>query len=141
MNRRGVSPFVHLDVTGVGRPIRDMLDEGLGGCDHLLSAVSITSGMNLRPQLLGSPEISVGKEYLVSRLQVLLDRDRVALPDDKESRALVRELQDFELRASASGMTSGAFRIGSHDDLAIALGLACLFDPSGQQVRYFPAPW
>ena len=71
---------------------------------------------------------------------LLLDRDRVALPDDKESIALVRELQDFELRASASGMTSGAFWTGSHDELAIALGLACLFDPSGQKVRYFLAP-
>jgi hypothetical protein len=61
------------------------------------------------------------------------------LPNDKEFAALVRELQEFELRASASGMTSGAFRTGSHDDLAVALGLACLFDPSGQRVRYFPA--
>jgi hypothetical protein len=26
-------------------------------------------------------------------------------------------------------------------DMATALGLACLFDPSGQQVRYFPAMW
>jgi len=80
-------------------------------------------------------------EFRRSRRLVLLDHGRVALPNDKESAALVRELQDFELRASASGMTSGAFRTGSHDDLAIALGLACLFDPSGQQVTYWPAPY
>jgi hypothetical protein len=38
-------------------------------------------------------------------------------------------------------VTSRAFRTGSHDDLAVALGLAVLFDPIGQQVRYFKAPW
>jgi hypothetical protein len=65
-----------------------------------------------------------------------LDQGRILLPDDKESRALVRELQDFELRASAAGVASGAFRTGSHDDLAIALGLSCLYDATGQSVTY-----
>jgi hypothetical protein len=54
----------------------------------------------------------------------------------------MRELQDFELRvARASGMIAGAFKTGSHDDLAVALGLCCLYDPSRATVRYFPAPW
>jgi hypothetical protein len=141
LNARGHVPFLLVDVTGVGRPVVDALREGLEGADCTLSAVTLTGGMNLRPTNLGAPEASVGKEYLVSRMQVLLDQERVLLPDDKESRALVRELQDFELRASASGLASGAFRTGAHDDLAIALGLACLFDPSGQSVRYWPAPW
>jgi hypothetical protein len=141
LNARRIVPFLFVDVTGVGRPVVDALSEGLEGSDCYLSAVSLTGGMALRPTNIGAPEVTVGKEYLVSRMQVLLDHDRVLLPDDKESRALVRELQDFELRASASGVASGAFRTGAHDDLAIALGLACLFDPSGQGVRYWPAPW
>jgi hypothetical protein len=141
LNVRKVTPYLFVDCTGVGRPVVDLLREGLDGADCCLSAVTLTGGMNLRPTNIGNPEVSVGKELLVSRLQVLLDRERILLPDDKESRALVRELQDFELRASASGITSGAFRTGSHDDLAVALGLAVLFDPSGEQVRYFPAPY
>jgi hypothetical protein len=141
MNARKVAPYLFVDCTGVGRPVVDLLREGLDGADFCLSAVTLTGGTNLRPSNIGNPEVSVGKELLVSRLQVLLDRERILLPDDKESRALVRELQDFELRASASGMTSGAFKTGSHDDLAIALGLAVMFDPSGQSVTYSPAPW
>jgi hypothetical protein len=136
-----ITPYVHVDVTGVGRPVSDMLREGLDGTDYYLSAVTLTSGTALRPTGMGSAEVSVGKEHLVSRLQVLLDRGRILLPEDKESRALVRELQDFELRASASGMASGAFKAGAHDDLAIALGLAVLYDPSRAQVRYFRHPW
>jgi hypothetical protein len=141
VNRRAITPYVHVDVTGVGRPVSDMLREGLDGTDYYLSAVTLTSGTALRPTGMGSAEVSVGKEHLVSRLQVLLDRGRILLPEDKESRALVRELQDFELRASASGMASGAFKAGAHDDLAIALGLAVLYDPSRAQVRYFRHPW
>ncbi len=141
VNRRGIVPSLSVDVTGVGRPVTDMLREGLDGTDYHLSAVTLTSGTALRPSGMGSAEVSVGKEHLVSRLQVLLDRGRILLPEDKESRALVRELQDFELRAQASGMIAGAFKTGSHDDLAIALGLCCLYDPSRATVRYFPAPW
>jgi hypothetical protein len=141
VNRRGIVPYLHVDVTGVGRPVTDMLREGLEGSDYYLSAVTLTSGTTIRPRGMGSAEVSVGKEHLVSRLQVLLDHARILLPDDKESRALVRELQDFELRASAAGMTSGAFKTGSHDDLAVALGLAVLHDPSRDRVRYFGPVW
>jgi hypothetical protein len=141
VNLRGITPYVHVDVTGVGRPVSDMLREGLDGTDYYLSAVTLTSGTALRPTGMGSAEVSVGKEHLVSRLQVLLDRGRILLPEDKESHALVRELQDFELRAQASGMIAGAFKTGSHDDLAVALGLCCLYDPSRATVRYFRAPW
>jgi hypothetical protein len=142
VNLRGAKPYVHVDVTGVGRPVADTLRDGLDGTDYYLSAVSITSGTTLKPQGLGAPEVSVGKERLVSRLQVLLDHGRILLAaDDKESRALVRELQTFELRAQASGMKAGAFKTGTHDDLAVALGLAVLYEPSRSVVRYFKVPW
>jgi hypothetical protein len=59
----------------------------------------------------------------------------------RESRALVRELKDFDLKATATGITAGAFRTGTHDDLAIGLGLATLYDPSRWQVRNVPSPW
>ncbi len=140
LNRRGTVPYVNVDVTGVGRPVTDMLREGLEGSDYYLSAVTLTAG-TIKPKGMGASETSIGKEHLVSRLQVLLDHERILLPDDKESRALARELQDFELRDSASGMTSGAFKTGSPDDLAVALGLAVMHDPSGQPLRYFVPPW
>jgi hypothetical protein len=52
------------------------------------------------------------------------------------------ELRVYEVRVSEDAkLSAGAFKTGMHDDMATALGLACLFDPSGQQVRYSPAPW
>ena len=38
-------------------------------------------------------------------------------------------------------LSAGAFKTGTHDDMATVLGLTCLFDPSGQQVRYLPNPF
>jgi len=105
-----------------------------------LSAVTILAGDYLRGSL-GSNEVCCGKEYLVSRLQVLLDHGRIRLPRGRESRALVRELKDFDLKATATGMQAGAFRTGTHDDLAIALGLATLYDPSRWEVTEVPSPF
>jgi hypothetical protein len=56
VNRRGVKPYVHVDTTGTGRPVTDMLHEGLDGTNFTMSAVTITSGTKLKPQLLGAPE-------------------------------------------------------------------------------------
>jgi hypothetical protein len=80
MNARGVTAFVHVDVTGLGRPISHLLREGLEGFSYYLSAVTITTGTALRPMGMGAAEISVGKEHLVSLLQVLLDHGRILLP-------------------------------------------------------------
>ena len=54
LNARGITPYVHVDVTGVDRPVTDLLREGLEGFTSQLSAVTITSGTGLRPMGMGS---------------------------------------------------------------------------------------
>lgn len=62
---------------------------------------------------------------MVSRLTSLLETGRVKLGDTPQRQALVEELRDFEFRVSAAGNYQADARLGSHDDLITALGLAC----------------
>jgi hypothetical protein len=75
--------------------------------------------------------VSVGKAFLVNKLQTLLQWDRLVLPArSPEAESLRRELLDYEIRIdSDSNDKYGAFKVGSHDDLVTALGLAVLDDP------------
>ena len=75
---------------------------------------------------------------LVGRLWITTDSGVARLDDPYSDHP---RLVVYTTASGLAGMTSGAFRTGSHDDLAIALGLACLFDPSGQAVRYWPNPY
>jgi hypothetical protein len=56
---------------------------------------------------------------------VLLQTGRVHLPGTAEARALARELEAYEIRVTENANdTYGAFKVGTHDDLVTALGLA-----------------
>jgi hypothetical protein len=71
----------------------------------------------------------LGKAWLVSRLQALLQGGRLHLPRTAAAEALGRELMDYEIRIDANANdTYGAFKLGSHDDLVTALGLCCQED-------------
>lgn len=106
-----------------------------------MSAVTFTGGHVLKGSL-GSYDIAMPKPLLVSRLQALLQSRRIQMPDTSQTRALAAELRVYEVRISEdANLSAGAFKTGTHDDMATALGLGCLFDPSGQHVRYSPAPW
>jgi hypothetical protein len=51
------------------------------------------------------------------------------LPDSDEARTLAQELQDYEIRVSEDANDRyGAFKVGTHDDLVTALGLAVQLD-------------
>jgi hypothetical protein len=140
LNRRGVTPYLLADSTGVGVAGLDIVRAALVDADVLISAVTFTGGDKLRGNL-GSPEISMPKAVLVSRLQALLQTGRVRMPDNSRTRALAEELARYEVRISdAAHLQAGAFG-AAHDDLATALGLSVLFDPSREQVTYWPAPY
>jgi hypothetical protein len=78
----------------------------------------------------------LGKAYLVSRLQALLQTQGILLPPDHpEARAMADELKVYEIRVDTNANdTYGAFKVGTHDDLATALGLAVLDDPRDYRV-------
>jgi hypothetical protein len=117
-----ILPTIWLDATGVGQPVVDLLTEtGLPA-----TAVYFTYGDRLTENR-QARTVSLGKALLVSRLQVLLQSRRMHLPRTPEARVLAEELLDYEIHVSEQANdTYGAFRVGSHDDLVSALGLAVL---------------
>lgn len=109
---------VYADATGVGLPAVELMR--MAGVR--VHAVLFTYG-DRRTQ--DGLNITLGKGFLVSRLQALLQSDRLHLPKTAEAEATARELQDYEIHTDPDGDSKfGAFKTGAHDDLVTALGLA-----------------
>lgn len=112
-----------IDATGVGRPVVDLMT----AAGVPVTAVTFTHGdRRTEGWRDGSKEVTLGKAWLVSRLQVLFQTNRLHLPArHPEADAMLRELLDYEIKIDANAHDSyGAFRTGAHDDLVTALGLA-----------------
>lgn len=109
---------LYVDATGVGQPVMDLLK----GAGVRATAVYFTHGDRRTKDDAG---IKLGKAYLVSRLQALLQTERIHLPDTPEARQLAKELLDYEIRIEENANDKyGAFKVGTHDDMVTALGLA-----------------
>lgn len=121
---------VVVDGTGVGTAAVDILRDALRDYACPVTAVSFVYGdsLNVRP---GAREGTLGKSFLVSRLQALFQTGRIELRRDHPRAATMKqELLDFEIRVNdRANEQSGAFKVGSHDDMVVALGLATLFEP------------
>jgi hypothetical protein len=114
------SPLV-VDQTGVGRAVVDMLRQAAGW----VVPVTITGGHAVTRVEDGS--YHVPKKELVTCLQVVMQARRLqiarSLPD---AALLVRELQNFQVKiTAAANETYGVWRDGQHDDLVLAVALAC----------------
>jgi hypothetical protein len=112
-----------VDSTGVGRPVVDMLHEmGLSPI-----GVTITSGLNSGSD--GEGGYTVPKRDLVSNLQVLLQTGRLKISEALPDAAMLRdELLRFQVKITPAGNdTYAAWREGAHDDLVLALALACWY--------------
>jgi hypothetical protein len=121
--KAGAVPVVFVDATGVGQGPCDLLTEA--GVRH--TPVYFTHG-DKRTEEAGT--VKLGKAWLVSRLQALLQTGRIHLPRSTEAEALAAELLDYEIRVDEDGNDKyGAFKVGTHDDLVTALGLAVQVAP------------
>lgn len=122
LERTGQRPSLFLDATGVGQPVVGVLS--LYRVPAWLMAVYFTYGDRRIVEHAG--QVTLGKAWLVSRLQALFQGGRLHLPPGHpEAETLTRELLDYEIRVDKNANdTYGAFRVGSHDDLVTALGLA-----------------
>lgn len=71
--------------------------------------------------------INVPKRDLVSVIQVLLQTKRLKIPTLlPEAQILLEEMTNFQVKISLAGNDSyGAWREGTHDDLLLAVALAC----------------
>lgn len=114
------------DATGVGRPVIDLLRQSFSS--SRLHALTITAGtVETKDKQDDVTYWTVPKRILVSTVQVLLQSNQLkiasALP---EAATLVRELQNFQVKITDSAHdTYGAWREGEHDDLVLAVALAC----------------
>jgi Terminase RNaseH-like domain len=125
----GKAPTLYVDATGVGTPIVDVLKAaGVGGLVRL-KAVYFTHGDRRKVE---RGEVKLGKAWLVSRMQALLQSGLLHLPRNAKAEVLGKELLDYEIRVTEDANERyGAFRVGTHDDLVTALGLATQEDRGG----------
>src|SRR3712207_4721888 len=112
---------VYLDATGGGENLADELHATAG-----LRVVRCTFNHGDRRVKKSRYEISIGKAWLVGRLQALAKSQRIHLPPDHHDAWVMREeLLNYEIRVSEDAHTKyGAFRVGTHDDYVTALGEA-----------------
>jgi len=126
--RAGSYPELYVDATGVGTPVVDALRAA--GIDARLIPVYFNHG-DRRTPVEGGAEVRLGKAFLVSRMQALLQGELLHLPRTPEAEVLAEELLEYEIRVSEDANDKyGAFRVGTHDDLVTALGLAVQKDPA-----------
>jgi hypothetical protein len=109
---------LYVDATGLGQPVVDLLRAA--GAEPI--ACYFAYGERRTRQ---GREVRLGKQWMVSRLQALAQTNRLHLPRTSEAEAARYELLDYEIRVSEDGHDNyGAFKVGKHDDLVTALGLA-----------------
>ncbi len=126
--------FCLIDVTGVGRPVYDDLCGEAKLYEQaqriIIKPITFSHGEKYHPTT-----GLLGKAFLVSRLQSLLQGERIHAPDTPEVKATVEELKVYEIKVDTDGTDTYGAKTGKHDDLATALGLSCLEDPYGMQAR------
>jgi hypothetical protein len=114
-----------VDYTGVGRPVVDMFRRH-SAMPVRIVPISITAGERWTWDK-ATQAYHVPKRELVSVLQVLLQKERLkiarAIPD---AAVMAKELQNFKVKITASANeTFGAWRDGQHDDIVLAVAMAC----------------
>jgi hypothetical protein len=106
-----------VDATGVGAPVVDMLRAAQLGCS--MSAYVITGGDY-------SSGEAVSKRDLMAGVLLLLEQRQLEIGKLREGARLMKELTDVRLASHGLGRYRvGAEGAGEHDDLVIALALAC----------------
>jgi hypothetical protein len=134
-----------IDVTGVGQAIYDMVRKGIseqinGINDLTLAQKEQLKRVSLQPisfvhgEKYNRSRGTLGKSFLVSKMQALLQYRRVDLPATDEAKATCDELLVYETRINDKGNDQYGAKTGAHDDLATALCLSCLEDPYALQV-------
>ena len=112
---------VVVDQTGVGRAVVDMMRRAVGW----VVPVTITGGHAVT--MSEDRSFHVPKKELVTCLQVVMQSRRLRIARGlHEAALLVRELQQFQVKiTTAANETFGVWREGQHDDLVLAVALAC----------------
>lgn len=109
-----------VDGSGVGRPVVDLFRKEL----RRVIAVTITAAGKAHRDEQNYWRVS--KRDLIGGLQVALQTERLRIAAGiAEAPVLVHELQNYEVRITDSANDTYNARTGQHDDLVLALALAC----------------
>jgi hypothetical protein len=122
---KGSGSILVVDQTGVGRAVVDLMRAQPLGVGMI--PVTITAGQ--QTTIVEDGAYHVPKKDLVSTLQVLLQNRRLKIaPKLPEAATLEKELQNFKVKITpAINEVFGCWREGVHDDLVLAVALACWF--------------
>jgi hypothetical protein len=113
-----------VDQTGVGKPVVTLLNQADIPCRK--RRVTITAGMQEAPDGVGGR--LVPKKDLVGLLQVALQNRAIKINSSLEhASVLMEELQHFRMKPQAASDIAAdvSWRERPHDDLVLALALAC----------------
>lgn len=134
--RRGnlLDAIVIIDATGVGRKVADLFVQAhrvgdLG--NYWPRPYVITGGRDITDEV-------VPKRELVGTMQTLLQSRRLKIADSLEfADVLKQELLNFKVKTSPTGQdTYEAVREGAHDDIVLAVAMACWFRHSLTEPRW-----
>jgi len=138
--RRGrlLDAAVVIDATGVGREVAGLYRQAyrLGKLGRWWpKAMVITGGREITPEL-------VPKRELVGRMQTLLQSGRLKIADSLPlADVLRRELLAFKVKMTAGGQeTYESAREADHDDLVLAVALACWVRHRHTEPRWLEIP-
>ena len=134
-----------VNATGKGEPIRELLDD-VPNIFRIWTVYFNHGDRRVEDKQSSLYSITLGKAYLVSRLKVLIECGQLHIPRTPHSELLAKELQEYQVKVSEDANERyGAFRVGSQDELVMALGLAVQkaqrrsIYPSGPSRPEFPS--
>lgn len=115
-----------VDATGVGASVVDLFEDA--GLNPV--GITITGGHEVTRSDMG---YNVPKRDLITTTQVLLQTKRLRAAKQLElAKIFQKELLEFQIKISVAGHDSyEAWREGSHDDLVLAVALACWHAENG----------
>lgn len=118
-------PVLAIDQTGVGRPVVDRF-VATGRLNVIPISITAGSTAGMAPPESGYG-YNVAKKLLVSTVQLLFQSRRLSFAERlPEAAVLVKELQNFRVKVTAAANeTFEAWREGDHDDLVLAVAMAC----------------
>jgi len=136
-----------VDVTGVGQAVFDMIKKEISDRIRGINDLTLEQRERLRKLILlpisfvrgekyNRSKGTLGKSFLVSKGQALLQNKRIDIPATAEAKATCDELLVYETRISESGSATFGASTGKHDDLATALLLSVLIDPYAERVTH-----
>lgn len=118
--KTGSKPEVFIDLTGFGEPLMEEIKRH--GEYRSVTPVYFTHGDRRVEE---GDIVRLGKCWVVTRVQMLLQTHQLHLPRSPEAEILAQELNDYEVQVAPDANDRyGAFKVGSRDELVTALGLA-----------------